>query len=622
MKTHPLLTRPRATALLMALALALGWGPGGFLSVGQALAAPQSGARESMVTLNFVNAEIEGVARAMAAILNRQILVDPRVKGTITLYSDQPMSTRSAYQNFLAALRGQGFSMVDVAGLLKIVPEAEAKLQTGTVDVGAVRRSGDQVLTQIFRLQNENANNLVAVLRPLISPNNTINANPSSNTLVITDYADNLRRIGQMIAALDVPTSSDLEAIPLQHAVAVDLAPVVQRLADGGGAPPAAPGAAAGAAGTLVMADARTNTLMVRAPSPARMTLVRNLVQRLDRPGNTGVGGSGIHVVYLKNADAVKLAQVLRAAYPGAGGSGGSGGSGSTDASATTGARGASNNALGAANMGNASAAASQSTAPVAASAQPSTGGFIQADPSTNSLIITASEAQYRQLRAVIDQLDGRRAQIYIEAMIVKVDAEKAASLGVQWAGGAGSRTLVGAGANFTGFGKIPALTDVLTSAAANAVPALNGFNLALARRLSDGSISLGALATFLQTEAGGNILSTPNLVTLDNEEAKIVVGENVPFVTGSYSNTGSNNGSVNPFQTVERKDVGLTLRVRPQVGEGGAVRMTIFQEDASVKGATASAANGPTTSKSSIETSVVVDDGEEIGRASCRERG
>ena len=606
MKTHPLLTRPRATALLMALAL--GWGPGGFLSVGQAVAAPQAGARDAMVTLNFVNAEIEGVARAMAAILDRQILVDPRVKGTITLYSDQPMSTRSAYQNFLAALRGQGFSVVDVAGLLKIVPEAEAKLQTGTVDVGAVRRSGDQVLTQIFRLQNENANNLVAVLRPLISPNNTINANPSSNTLVITDYADNLRRLGQMIAALDVPTASDLEAIPLQHAVAVDLAPVVQRLADGGGAAPAAPGAAAGAAGTLVMADARTNTLMVRAPSPARMTLVRNLVQRLDRPGTAGVGGSGIHVVYLKNADAVKLAQVLRAAYPGAGGAGGSGASGSADTA--SGGRNA-GTAPGAANLGNANAASSQSTAPVAASAQPSTGGFIQADPSTNSLIITASDAQYRQLRAVIDQLDGRRAQIYIEAMIVKVDAEKAASLGVQWAGGAGTNTLVGAGANFTGFGKIPALTDVITSAATNSVPALNGFNVALARRLSDGSISLGALATFLQTEAGGNILSTPNLVTLDNEEAKIVVGENVPFVTGSYSNTGSNNGSVNPFQTVERKDVGLTLRVRPQVGEGGAVRLTIFQEDASVKSATAAAANGPTTSKSSIETSVVVDDGE-----------
>ncbi|MDQ5926311.1 MAG: ral secretion pathway protein [Pseudomonadota bacterium] len=605
MKIHPLLTRPRATALVMALAL--GWGPGGFLSVGQALAAPQTGSRDAMVTLNFVNAEIEGVARAMAAILNRQILVDPRVKGAITLYSDQPMSTRAAYQNFLAALRGQGFSMVDVAGLLKIVPEAEAKLQTGTVDVGTVRRSGDQVLTQIFRLQNENANNLVSVLRPLISPNNTINANPASNTLVITDYADNLQRIGQMIAALDVPTSTDLEAIPLQHAVAVDLAPVVQRLADGGGAAPAQGAAAAGA--TLVMADARTNTLMVRAASPARLSMVRSLVQRLDRPGQAGVGGSGIHVVYLKNADAVKMAQVLRAAYPGAGGSGG-GGTASSSTGAGAGGR-AGGNAMGGANTGGSGSGSSQTTSPVAASAEPSTGGFIQADPSTNSLIITASEAQYRQLRAVIDQLDGRRAQIYIEAMIVKVDAEKAASLGVQWAGGAGDKTLVGAGANFTGFGKIPALTDVLASAADSAVPALNGFNVALARRLSDGTISLGALATFLQTEAGGNILSTPNLVTLDNEEAKIVVGENVPFVTGSFTNTGSNNGSVNPFQTVERKDVGLTLRVRPQVGEGGAVRMTIFQEDARVSNATANAANGPTTSKSSIETTVVVDDGE-----------
>ena len=266
MKTHPLLTRPRATALLMALAL--GWGPGGFLNVGQALASPQPGARESMVTLNFVNAEIEGVARAMAAILNRQILVDPRVKGTITLYSDQPLTPREAYLNFLAALRGQGFALVEVAGLLKIVPEAEAKLQTGTVDVGTVKRTGDQVLTQIFRLQHEAANSLVTVLRPLISPNNTINANPSTNTLVITDYADNLQRIGQIIAAMDVPSVSDTEAIPLQYAIAADIAPMVQRLADGGGT--AAPGAA-GTQATLVMADSRTNTLLVRSPSAARM---------------------------------------------------------------------------------------------------------------------------------------------------------------------------------------------------------------------------------------------------------------------------------------------------------------------------------------------------------------
>ncbi|NBD19399.1 type II secretion system secretin GspD [Aquabacterium fontiphilum] len=600
---HRFLTRPRATALVTALALSFAHtGILPLTGLGLASAAPLKKGGPS-VTLNFVNAEIEGVARAMAAIVDRQILVDPRVKGAITLYSEQPLTPREAYLNFLAALRGQGFALVEVSGLLKIVPEAEAKLQTGTVDVGSVRRSGDQVLTQIFRLTHENANNLVTVLRPLISPNNTINANPSTNTLVITDYADNLQRIAQMIAALDIPTNTDAEAIPLQYAIAADVAPMVQRLADGGGGG-AAPGAA-GAQGTIVMADPRTNTLLVRAPNAARLALIRNVVQRLDRPGQGGLGGSGIHVVYLRNADAVKLAQVLRAAFPGSGGAaaGNAGGGAAPTPTTPNPAAGGVNTTGGGTNSG----ASSQATAPVGASAQPSTGGFIQADPATNSLIITATDSLYRQLRAVIDQLDGRRAQIYIEAMIVKVDAEKAARLGVQWAGATGDRNIVGAGTNLPvtgGQGLVGAV-----SGGVQALAGLEGFTVGVARRLSDGSYSLGALANFLKTEAGGNILSTPNLVTLDNEEAKIIVGENVPFVTGSFTNTGANSGSVNPFQTIERKDVGLTLRVRPQVGEGGTVRMTIFQEDARVSSTAGN--NGPTTSKSSIETTVVVDDGQ-----------
>ncbi|WP_374258904.1 type II secretion system secretin GspD [Aquabacterium sp.] len=609
MKHQLLLTRPRATALVMALALT--FGPGGLLPAGLAMAATKSAVRKEgpTVTLNFVNAEIEGVARAMAAIVERQILVDPRVKGNITLYSDQPLTPREAYLNFLAALRGQGFTVVEVSGLLKVVPEAEAKLQTGTVDVGAVKRSGDQVITQIFRVQYETANNLVTVLRPLISPNNTINANAATNTLVITDYADNLKRIAQMIAALDVPVATDMEAIPLQYAIASDLAPVVQKMADGSGSAAAPGGAAGGSPSTLVMADARTNTLLVRAPNAARMALVRTLIQRLDRPGTSGLGGSGIHVVYLKNADAVKLAQVLRAAFPSANGST----SGSASGASGTGASSPLNSGTGASTAAATStqsgAASSQSASPVAASAQPSTGGFIQADPATNSLVITATDSMYRQLRAVIDQLDGRRAQIYIEAMIVKVDAEKAAQLGVQWAGAAGSSKIVGVGTNL-GTTDISSLTSAIATAKSGSIPSVGGLTVALARRLSDGTYSLGALANFLQTEAGGNILSTPNLVTLDNEEAKIVVGENVPFVTGSYTNTGTtSSGTVNPFQTIERKDVGLTLRVRPQVGEGGTVRMTIFQEDARVS--STSTTSGPTTSKSSIESTVVVDDGQ-----------
>jgi len=604
MTTHPLLSRPRAVAL--ATALAFTFGPGCLMPT-QAGAAQAATVKKGgpTVTLNFVNAEIEGVARAMAAIVDQQILVDPRVKGTITLYSEQPLTPREAYLNFLAALRGQGFAMVEVAGLLKVVPEADAKLQTGTVEVGsAVKRSGDQILTQIFRLQYENVNSLVTVLRPLISPNNTINANPSTNTLVITDYADNLKRIGQMIAAMDVPSSTDMEAMPLQYAIASDLAPMVQRMADGGGSN--IPGVAGGQ-GTVVMADPRTNTLMVRAPNPARLALVRNLIQRLDRPGTAGLGGSGIHVIYLKNADAVKLAQVLRASFPGAGGSSGGGSSSSSGSSASASPSTPSANNQSSSSGG---AASTQSTTPVAGSAQPSTGGFIQADPSTNSLIITATDALYKQLRAVIDQLDGRRAQIYIESMIVKVDVEKAAQMGVNWAGGTkvggGDKTLLGAG---TSLG-----TQTLSSVVSGATKSLilpSGFTVGLARAIGNGQYSLGALATFLETNAGANILSTPNMVALDNEEAKIVVGENVPFVTGSYSNAQTtSSGTVNPFQTVDRKDVGLTLRVRPQVGEGGTVRMTVFQEDSSVK-AGADTGTGPTTTKSSIETTVVIDDGQ-----------
>jgi general secretion pathway protein D len=607
MKIHPLLTRPRLTALVMALSF--GFGPGGLLPLGLAQAATAASSKKPMptVTLNFVNADIEGVARAMAAIVERQILVDPRVKGTVTLYSEQPLTQREAYLNFLSALRGQGFSVVEVAGLLKIVPEAEAKLQTGTVDVGTVKRSGDQVLTQIFRIQYENANSLVTVLRPLISPNNTINANAGTNSLVITDYADNLKRIGQMIAALDVPMATDMEAIPLQYAIASDLASVVQKLADGGGGAGAGAGVVAGGQSTLVLSDPRTNTLMVRAPNAARMALVRSLIQRLDRPGTSGLGGSGIHVVYLRNADAVKLAQVLRASFPGAGGAASGGGASSGSAAASTG--GLPNASTTQSTTGSSAGASAQSTSPVGASAQPSTGGFIQADPSTNSLIITATDALYRQLRAVIDQLDGRRAQIYIEAMIVEVSESKLAAAGFQWAGGLGSSNVVAAGTNLAQ-GSVTGLFSLIGSST-SAAASVAGLNIGFAHKLADGTYSLGALASFLETNADGNVLSKPNMIALDNEEAKIVVGQNVPFVTGSYTNAStSSSGSVNPFTTVERKDVGLTLRVRPQVGEGGTVRMTVFQENSSVDSSTTSSTTGLTTNKSSIETTVVIDDG------------
>ncbi len=558
--------------------------------------------RGEPVTLNFVNAEIDAVSRALSAILRRPILVDPRVKGQITLYSERAVRPDEAYRDYLAALRGLGFTVVEVGNLLKVVPEADAKLQTGTVSIGdTVSRRGDQVLTQIFKLDHENANNLVPVLRPLISPNNTINASAGTNTLVITDYADNLQRIAKIIAAMDTPSGGDVEVIPLQYAVATDIVTLVQRMGDTAGTPgvPGSPG------GNLqVIVDPRSNSLLVKAPTPARLANVRALVRQLDRP-LPGAGAMGnVWVVHLKNADAVKLATVLRAAFTS--GAGGSGGGGSTSPTPSIGNTGISNQA------GGTSATSAAAAAPVGASPSPSTGGFVQADPATNSLIITAPEPLYRQVRAMIDQLDSRRAQVYIESMIVEVSGDNSADFGFQWQGligNSGDKYGVVAGTN-SSIGGPSIISLAQTIAGAGTTLPGEGLNIGLVRNFA-GAYNLAAIARILQSQANTNIISTPNIVTLDNEEAKIIVGSNVPFITGQFTNTGT--ATTSPFQTIERKDVGITLRIRPQIGEGGTVRMTLFQESSSLSSTTAPGTSnaGPSTDKRSIESTVVVDDGQ-----------
>jgi len=564
------------------------------------------------VTVNFVNADIEAVTRAFSAMIERPILVDPRVRGTITVYSEQPQSVRDAYLGYLAALRGLGFAVVESGGLLKLVPEADAKLQTGTVSIGDAAAEkgirGDQVITQIFTLRYENPNNLVAVLRPLISANNTINANVGSNALVITDYAENLQRIAKIIAALDQPNNTGVEIVPLEHAVAADLAPLVQRIGDGGpaAAGPGVPGAAGGGAATVV-ADSRSNSLLIRASNPSRLAALRATIAQLDRPSPSVGPGGNMWVVHLKNADATRLATVVRAAFGAiGGGGGGAGGSPAPSAAAPT------TTPTGTSGLGSGLSAAA--TAAVTGAAQPSTGGFIQADPATNSLIITAPEPLYKQVRALIDQLDSRRAQVYIESLIVELAGNDAAEFGFQWQGllgQSGDQYGLVAGTNYKQPGG-PSIIDINVGAAQGQVNLGEGLNIGLLKAYN-GIVSLAAIARMLQTQANANIVSTPNLITLDNEEAKIVVGENVPFITGQFTNTGTAGAAVNPFQTIERKDVGVTLRIRPQIGEGGAVRMTVFQEQSSVKADTAAGTTnaGPSTTKRSIEGTVTVDDGQ-----------
>ncbi len=565
---------PGAKTTLFFIALyALLAGFGGIFHLnawGQAAARP---AAPASVTLNFNNADIEAVARTLASITGSNVVVDPRVKGTLTLVTDKPVSRAAAMGQFVAALRLQGFTLVESGGLYKVVPEADAKLQTEALSVSEGEKpAGNQIATQIYKLNFESANNLVTVLRPLISANNTINANPGNNSLVVTDYADNLRRIGRIIAALDVANATDVLIVPLKHAIAADLAPLVLRLL-GSAASTAAPGQTDATFKTTVVAEPRSNALIVRAANAAQLVLVESLLEKLDQPDGGGNGAAGnIHVVYLKNADAVKLAVTLRAAM-----------SGSTAVAAAP--------------------AAGAAAAPVA-----STGGQIQADAATNSLIISAPEPQYRQLRAVIDRLDARRAQVFVESMIAEVRTDKAAEFGIQWQGPLGNANngVIGLlGSNFGAGGK-----NILNLAAGGwngTVAPGRGMNLGLAQQ-TNGVYVLGFLANFLESSGSGNVLSTPNLLTLDNEEAKITIGQNVPFVTGLFTNTGANNaGSVNPFQTIERKDVGLTLRVKPQISENGTVRLSIFQEVSSVA---SESANGPTTNKRTIETNVVVDDG------------
>ena len=541
--------------------------------------------RGDHITLNFNAADIEAVARTMGVISGMNVVVDPRVKGQINLVSEKSVSPQVAMAQFLTSLRMQGFTMVESAGLFKVVPEADAKLQSAAVETSESAPKGapgGQITTQIFKLNFESANNLVTILRPLISPNNTINANPVNNSLVITDYADNLRRIARIIGALDVSNATEVEVIELKNAIAVDLAPLVTRLLESGGVAGAAPGGAAADGGfkTTVIAEARSNSLLVRAANGARMAQIKSLVEKLDRASNQGNGAAGIlRVVSLKNADATKLAATLRAAM----------GAGSAGAQAAP--------AAGAA-PGGAGAPAT------------TTGGQVQADVATNSLIITAPDPQYRQLREVIDMLDGRRAQVFIESLIAEVSSDKAADFGVQWQGALGKIGDGAVGLLGTNFGSGGAnIISLATGAATGAALPKPGLNIGIATQY-EGKNVLGALARFLESSGSGNVLSTPNLLTLDNEEAKIVIAQNVPFVTGQFTNTGTGNGAVNPFQTIERKDVGLTLKVKPQISANGTVKLTIYQEVSSVDSSSASSANGPTTNKRTIESNVLVDDG------------
>lgn len=575
--------------------------------------------------LNFVEADLQGVVRALGRFTGRNFVVDPRVKGQLTLVSEAPVDPDTAYSMLLSALRMQGYAVVDVDGVSRVLPEADAKLQGAAVSSGTrtAAAHGGELMTRVFSLRYENAANLVPILRPMIAPNNPINAYAGNNTLVITDYADNLDRIAAVIADIDTPDSISTDIVPIHYGVALDVAALATQLLDSRstGDP---------SRQTVVVADPRSNAILLRASGPDRLALARDLIERIDSPESQA---GNLHVVYLRNAQATRLAEVLRgalgglstqngvsgAASPALSSSGLSDGMGKGTSSMATSRLGGdsiptSGSGINAGTLLDGAtpsldAAGDNAMQSVAFSAG---GATIQADPSTNTLIISAPAPLYRSLREVIDQLDQRRAQVLVESLIVEVNAKNAAEFGIQWmAGGsdiASGRTSFIGGQNLGGSGiDSQGISTIDTLAQGLSLGVVKGTINVLGNEI----LNLGVLARALESKGGANVLSTPNLMTLDNEEASIMVGRTVPFVTGQY--TTSADGAGNPFQTITREDIGLTLRIRPQISEGGTVKLALYQEVSSIDSALSNNRTGLITRKRALETNVLVDNGQII---------
>lgn len=559
---------------------------GVLLLVGSMLALPAGAAP---VTLNLKDAEINALVESMSVLTGKNFIVDPRVKGRVTIISSKPMDEKELYEVFLAVLGVHGFAAIPSGNVIKIVPAAGAKQENvPTVD----RRSSvepDQIVTRVIQVQNVSAAQVVPILRPLIPPQGHLAAYTPTNVLIISDSAANVERIASIIARVDLASNEEVEIVPLRHASATEIVRVLTALEQS--RTKADPAAAAGAPPRMV-ADERTNSILLSGDKASRLRL-RTLISHLDTPVDSG---GNTQVIYLRYAKAKDLVTVLQ---------------------------GASKN-LSSEAARNAPMPGQVPGAAPDGSGSGSSGGAslvdIQADAATNSLVITAPPELIRSLRAVIAQLDVRRAQVLVEAVIAEISAEKTAELGVQWV--VGTNNAVGFTNLNTGSSSLANI--IALAAGANSGDLTDTTLLPQGLHLGVGDFTkgnpFGVLISALAKDADANVLSTPTIVTLDNEEAEIIVGQNVPFVTGNYTtNTGTSistsndttSSISNPFQTIQREDVGIKLKVKPQINEGNAVKLEIAQEVSNVVPTANAATQGPTTNKRSIKTNVLVEDGQ-----------
>ena len=524
------------------------------------------------VTLNLKDADIGALISTVAEVTNRNFIIDPRVKGKVTVISSRPMDSDEVYQVFLSILKVHGFAAVPSGEVIKIVPDVNAK-QDGipTASENAPGR-GDQMVTRVVQVDNVAAAQLVPILRPLVPQQGHLAAYPTTNVLIISDRASNVERLLTIIRRIDQVSDSEIEVITLQHASATEVVRVLNSLSRAG--PAAAKAPAAGRQQVLV-ADERTNSVLLGGDRSTRLRM-RAIISHLDTPLDAG---GNTDVVYLHYAEATALVEVLL-------------GVGKIEEQEKT----------------------QQGKAKVTGSSR---GSFdIQADESTNALVITAPPDIMRTLKRVIGQLDIRRAQVLVEAIIAEVGEDTARDLGVQWifAGDSDNNSGPVGVINYSNSGS--PIADVANAAISaktgGTVPTLLDGALVGFGRFGSNSFNYAAVLNALASDTNSNILSTPTLVTLDNEEAEIVIGENVPFVTGSFTSTGAGDSATNPFQTIQREDVGLTLKIKPQINEGDAMRLDIEQEVSSIADSVAGASD-IVTNKRSIKTNVMVDDGQVV---------
>ena len=528
-----------------------------YLCLCSLLTAVSASGKAQDINFDFEDAELRSVIQAVAEFTGRNFLVDPSVKGTVTVVAPEPLTEEEAYRVFQSVLEVNGYVTVEADGVTKIVPQDKGKLE-GVFPLGQ-EPGGDDIVTRIIHLEHIRAERLVPILRPLIPAYGHLAGDAKSSALILTDRAANVERLVNIIKRLDRPArTGEVELVALTHASAEELAQLFNRLHQSDG--PDDP-----INGVALIADPRTNSLIIKADADARKE-IKALALELDTPSS---GRGNTHVIYLKNASAENLVEVLES---------------------------------------------SLRNAPDADGGSLSKEITIKADPETNALVVTATQSDFAILEQVIRKLDVRRLQVYVEALIAEVDAQTTQEIGVQFGIGDGVRAdrrgVVGSTNLGTNAGT--SLAEVLANPLAAGAGLSFGYVDGIIT-LPDGTevYNLNALAKALEGQSDANVLSTPNILTMDNEEAEIVVGQNVPFITGAFSQINQGTAVENPFQTIQRQDVGLTLRIKPQITEGSAIKMEIFQEVSNV--AQRGEARDIVTNTRSLSTTIVAENNQMV---------